>query len=173
MTADDRRAACLLAVAVAILVAIIYLAGCAGPQKPQNDLRQWAHESAVIVVDNEAPPCLFQAVLDALDFLRPRVNVSVERGLMKPPRPGEIVIRWRQQPPGALGITWASLDSKYVYRATIDVPQCHMRLVAHELGHAFGLENVEQKNRLMTHAYNQGWFLLSQAEVEALRRREP
>lgn len=172
MTAEGRRTLWLLVAAAAILAAIIHLSGCSTVQPETPKLRRWAHESALIIIDHKAPDCFFWAVRDALDLLRPRVNVTVEKGLANPPRPGEIVVRWRQ-PTHGLGLTTAWVDDRYVYRAIVDVPECRLRLVAHELGHAFGLANTMEPERLMTTRYSNGWFAMTIHERAALRRVTP
>lgn len=156
-----------------VFLTALQLTGCASasaPLRPELGIRRWGTESARIVIDHRAPECMFWAVREALDVLRPRVNVAVERGMVSQPAPGEILVVWGQ-PSGALGLTTSWQDERFVYRAIVLVPECRARLLAHELGHAFGLVNVSERGRLMTTAYRDGGYTLSLPERNALRRR--
>jgi hypothetical protein len=155
---------------VAFLCIMALATGCAvtSPQGPT--LRQWAHDSAVIVVDASAPACGFWAVQEALDVLRPRIDVSIRRDAVREPLPGEIVVEWAR-PADALGKAWVWPAGDEITRCRVQVDACHPRLLAHELGHCWGLANVDIAGRLMAAGYGNGWYTLSKDEIDALRRR--
>jgi hypothetical protein len=161
---------------VALLVAAcvawsLLFAGCAHvPPETSPKLRQWAHDRAVIVVDASAPACGFWAVQEALDVLRPRIDVSIRREAVREPLPGEIVVEWAR-PADALGKAWVWPAGDEITRCRVQVDACHPRLLAHELGHCWGLANVDIAGRLMAAGYDKGWFHLSRDEINALRRR--
>lgn len=168
---DDWRFAVVWSLGAAVVIAlVVWASGCAPVQKPPQALNTWGHDSARIVISGDAPDCFFWAVTDALDLLRPNVAVTVERGLEAEPRQGEIVLRWRH-PEGSLGLASLWIERGQVTRAYVDVPLCRVRLVAHELGHAFGLLNVEEHGRLMNGAYNVGGYGVTEDERAALRRQ--
>lgn len=145
--------------------------GCATTQQHHpRPLRQWRFDSARIVLDERSPPCAFWAAREAMDVLRPRVDVSIERGAVREPLPGEIVVEW-VRPAGALGLAWVWPDGKYAVRCRVQIDSCAVRMWAHELGHCAGLVNVDQPGRLMCGEYPSGGWWLTQPERDALRRR--
>lgn len=162
---------------VALLVAMALLTSCAPRQPPRApELRTWAYDQATVVVPLDAPPCLLWTVQEAWEFLGPRVAVTIRTGWPKSPADGEIALEW-SKPESSLGLAtlWgdrpAWKDSRRVTRALVQVNECKLRLVAHELGHALGLVNVEEPSRLMTRVYREGGYALTAAERVALARR--
>lgn len=150
-----------------VLVALLFV-GCV-PEHYGPQIRRWGEPEAHIVVPLDAPECAFWAVREAWSYLSPRVPLVVTRGIPGNPVRGQIAIDWSEPEGTAKGLTTQWLEGNTTIRATVQVHDCSVRLIAHELGHAMGLPNTDFDGDLMNgHFYDGGWEL-SKDERAALR----
>lgn len=166
------------------LLCTVFLLGCVTlppTQVVENPmvwrLRTWGFSSAIIIVQQDAPACLAPTIQKAWLFLNPSVYVEIVPSVVREPRIGEIMVRWKRPAKASLiGVAgiWAETPdwtaAKHIMRARIDVEKCDVRLLAHELGHALGLINVDEPGQLMSTIYTHGGWELSPAEIRVLRQ---
>jgi hypothetical protein len=112
-------------------------------------------------------------VSEAWSILHPAVDVALGVGMLEELGPGDIQIVWGDPAayfpefPTAVGAT-AMLPTHD--RGLIVLEVCSVRVMAHELGHALGLVDVDDPTRLMHWADPSG-FALSVDDRAVLDRR--
>lgn len=148
----------------------IALTSCAPVEKPWT-LRAWQQPTMTVIISRDAPVCALWTTQQALEFLNVPVPTTVRIGDTDgEPRDGEVFVLW-QKPNDAVGLTTLWLTDSQPKHAIIKFQQCEMRIMAHELGHVFGLLDTQEPNRLMTGSYPAGGWILTVDELRTLHQR--
>lgn len=163
-----------------IFFVALYLGSCVqvpvqAPVPSGPTIKTWLPDMAIVVVPEE-PSCFAWAVTEALKTLQPRVQVVQIPGELDGPVAGAIALHWsdpNELQEGTAGVTkmYFDRDTDLQYAAEVYVQMCDVRLIAHELGHAFGLVDKYEPGHLMHEAYPTGGWVITPSERAALNRR--
>lgn len=166
---------------IALRAMVLLFCSCVGssiaaPTNPYTAMKTWGPPVALLFVPSQ-PACLRWAVEEGLKVIHPKtpVQILIEDASMEA-GPGMIVFHWEspaeQGVSSALGLSRLSFNPVKLTISAADtyVQHCDVRLLAHELGHDFGLVDKDVPGDLMHWTYPTGGWRITDAERAALDR---
>lgn len=136
------------AMAAAVVVAAV-LSGC--ERGPYGARAHWQDREVELLIDETASPVCLAATEEALQLWYEHVDYLVPEYVhgSRRARVGQVSVAFRAISDDRLGYTTSRHVFSHMRRADIVVDVCDVRTIAHEIGHALGLEDNHRPRALM------------------------
>ncbi len=155
-----------------VLVVLLFVSSCAPvpvvrPAKPA--IGYWRYPVVRVIVEPDAPECLWMALGEAWKLLQPARElevVALDLGGLEAPLDGFVVVHFSEPPlPTAAGPSNLVINpiTGAIVASHTWLPVCDVRLTAHEFGHVLGLNDQDATGHVMNWEVGGiGWTLTDQ-----------